>query len=141
MDPIIKKKILDLAQKHQGRKNAIDVRLAADQVGVKSESVFRGYVRELFESGHLVICLPRLPGKHIKDYHGFCIPSIADLKFYIDYHYKHTLSRLHKIKIVNDRVRKLENKKEQLELIFSENQFTTDNLDSKIKDCKRILNG
>ena len=139
MDPIIKKKMLDLARKHQGRKNAIDVRLAAHQVGVKSESVFRGYVRELFEDGHLVICLPRLPGKHMKDYHGFCIPSVADLKFYIDYHYKHTMTRLHKIKIVNDRIRKLENTKEQLELIFSENQFTTDKLNSIIKECNRIL--
>jgi len=142
MDSITKNKILNLAERHHGRHNAVDVRRAADLVGAPDERQFREWVKELFLQGYLVLCIPRTAGHNQRyDYHGFCKPSVDDLKLYVRYHSKHTMTRLQNIVIVNDRIQELEQKKQQLEIFCEQEDYGTERLHKAIKDLENINGG
>ena len=99
MDPFIKERILDLAKDHFGRENAIDVRTAAKRVGV-CKRTFRELVKELFEEGHDVICIPRFS----KDCpHGFCGAAEEDFLLAEILLRKHCLSGLKRVRALEVR--------------------------------------
>lgn len=99
MEEQIKQKILWLSDRLVGRMNAMDVREAALIVGL-SEREFRECVKELFEEGYNVICVPKVRGCP----HGFCMATEEDMLLAEVVLRKHCISGL-------IRVRKLEQRR------------------------------
>jgi len=85
-----KEDILELARHYQGSENAFINKKACEYLGI-TDIVLRTCVRELFNDGHNIICMPKLKDGATG---GLCQPTTEDLLLWYRYNRKRALTLL-----------------------------------------------